>query len=64
MVAVDPWDHLGLPVMPMLLCSATVTVVLTVAVGTQCPWYGLTGSLDAEQSLRAASTGYFILYET
>ena len=29
---------------------ATTTVVVTVAAGTRCAWYGLTGPLDAEQS--------------
>ena len=29
---------------------ATATVVVTVAAGTRCAWYGLTGPLDAEQS--------------
>ena len=47
MVALDLWDHLGRRVSPML---ATTTVVVTVAAGTRCAWYGLTGPLDAEQS--------------
>ena len=50
MVALDLWDHLGLPVTPMLAVYATATVVVTVAAGTGCGWYGLTGPLDAEQS--------------
>ena len=50
MVAFDLWDHLGCRVTPMLAVYATATVVVTVAAGTQCAWYGLTRSLDAEQS--------------
>ena len=50
MVALDPWDHLGRRVTPMLAVYATATVVVTVAAGTRCAWYGLTGLLDAEQS--------------
>ena len=50
MVALDLWDHLGRRVSPMLAVYATATVVVTVAAGTQCAWYGLTGPLDAEQS--------------
>ena len=50
MVAFDPWDHLGCRVMPMLPVYATTTVVVTVAAGTRCAWYGLTGPLNAEQS--------------
>ena len=50
MVAFDLWDHLGRRVTPMLAMYATATVVVTVAAGTQCAWYGLMGPLDAEQS--------------
>ena len=50
MVALDLWDHLGCRVSPMLAVYATATVVVTVAAGTRCAWYGLTGPLDAEQS--------------
>ena len=50
MVASNLWDHLGCPVTPMLAVYATATVVVTVAAGTRCAWYGLTGPLDAEQS--------------
>ena len=50
MVAFDPWDHLGCRVAPMFAVCATTTVVVTVAAGTRCAWYGLTGPLDAEQS--------------
>ena len=50
MVAVDLWDHLGRRVSPLLAVYATTTVVVTVAAGTRCAWYGLTGPLDAEQS--------------
>ena len=50
MVALDLWDHLGRRVTPMLAVNATATVVVTVAAGTGCAWYGLTGPLDAEQS--------------
>ena len=49
-VALDLWDHLGRRVSPMLAVYATATVVVTVAAGTRCAWYGLTGPLDAEQS--------------
>ena len=37
-------------VAPMLAVYATANVVVTVAAGTRCAWYGLTGPLDAEQS--------------
>ena len=50
MVALDLWDHLGRRVSPMLAVFATANVVVTVAAGTRCAWYGLTGPLDAEQS--------------
>ena len=50
MVAFDPWNHLGRRVTPMLAVYATASVVVTVAAGTRCTWYGLTGPLDAEQS--------------
>ena len=50
MVALDLWDHLGRRVTPMLAVYATATVVVTVAAGTRCACYGLTGPLDAEQS--------------
>ena len=43
MVAFDLWDHLGRRVTRML------TVVVIVAAGTRCAWYGLTGPFDAEQ---------------
>ena len=46
MVALDLWDHLGRRVSPMLAVYATATVVVTVAAGTRCAWYGLTGPLD------------------
>ena len=49
-VALDLWGHLGRRVTPMLAVYATATVVVTVAAGTRCAWYGLTGPLDAEQS--------------
>ena len=49
MVALDLWDHLGRRVSPMWAVYATTTVVVTVAAGTWCAWYGLTGPLDAEQ---------------
>ena len=48
MVAFDLWDHLGRRVTPMLAVYATATVVVTVAAGTRCAWYGLTGPLDAD----------------
>ena len=50
MVALDLWDHLGRRVSPMLAVYATTNVVVTVAAGTRCTWYGLTRHLDAEQS--------------
>ena len=34
---------------PMLDVYDTATVVVTVAAGTRCAWYGLKGPLDAEQ---------------
>ena len=40
MVAFDLWDHLGRRVTPMLAVYATTTVVVTVAAGTRCAWYG------------------------
>ena len=49
-VAFDLWDHLGRRVAPMLALYATATVVVTVAAGSRCAWYGLTGPLDAKQS--------------
>ena len=49
MVAFHLWDHFGRRVTPMLAVYATATVVVTVAAGTRCAWYGLTGPLDAEQ---------------
>ena len=48
MVALDLWDHLGRRVTPMLAVYATATVVVTVAAGTRCAWYWLTGPLDAD----------------
>ena len=48
MVAFDLWDHLVLRVTPMLAVYATVPVVVTVAAGTRCAWYRLTGPLDAD----------------
>ena len=48
MVAFNLWDHLGRRVTPMLAVYATATVVVTVAAGTRCAWYELTGPLDAE----------------
>ena len=62
MVAFDLWDHLGCRVTPMLAVYATATVVVTVAAGTRCAWYGLTGPLDAEQSPPGPGTRYLILY--
>ena len=50
MVAFDLSDHLGRRVAPLLAVYATATVVVTVAAGTQCAWYGLTSPLDAERS--------------
>ena len=46
----------------MLAVYATTTVVVTVAAGTRCAWYGLTGPLDAEQSPPGPGTRYLILY--
>ena len=48
MVALNPWDHLGRRLTPMLAVYATAIVMVTVATGTRCAWYGLTGPLDAE----------------
>ena len=62
MVAFDLWDHLGRRVTPMLAVYATATVVVTVAAGTRCAWYGLTGPLDAEQLPPGPGTPYLILY--
>ena len=62
MVALDLWDHLGRRVSPMLAVYATATGVVTVAAGTRCAWYGLTGPLDAEQSPPGPGTCYLILY--
>ena len=62
MVALDLWGHLGRRVAPMLAVYATATVVVTVAAGTRCAWYGLTGPLDAEQSPPGPGTSYLILY--
>ena len=61
-VALDLWDHLGRRVTPMLPVYATATVVVTVAAGTRCAWYGLTGPLDAEQSPPGPGTCHLILY--
>ena len=62
MVAFDAWDHLRRRVTPMLAVYAPATVVVTVAAGTRCAWYGLTSPLDAEQSPPGPGTGYLILY--
>ena len=62
MVAFDLPDHLGPCVTPMLAVYATTTVVVTVAAGTRCVWYGLTDPLDAEQSPPGPGTLYLILY--
>ena len=40
MVAFSLWDHLGRRVTPMLAVCATAIVVVTVAAGTRCGWYG------------------------
>ena len=58
-VASDPWDHLGRRVRPVLAVYATTTVVVTVAVGTWCAWYGLTGSFGCRTI--AARTRHLIL---
>ena len=50
MVAFHLWDHLRRLVTPMLVVYDTATVVVTIAAGTRCAWYGLTGPLDAKQS--------------
>ena len=50
MVASDLWDHLGRRVTPMLAVYATATVVVTVAAGTRCAWYGFTCPWDAVPS--------------
>ena len=64
MVTFDLWDHLGRPVTPMLAVYATTTVVVTVAAGTRCAWYGLTGPLDAEQSPPGPGTSVTNSYST
>ena len=48
--SLDLWGHLGRRVTPMLAVFVTATVVVTVAAGTRCTRYGLTGSWDADQS--------------
>ena len=40
MVALDPWDHLGHLLTPMLAVYATATMAVTVAAGTRCARYG------------------------
>ena len=62
MVALDLRDHLGRRVTPMFAVYATATVSVTVAAGTRCAWYGLTGPLDAEQSPPGPRNSYLILY--
>ena len=49
-IALDLWDLLSCCLAPMLPVYATATVVVTVAAGGRCAWYGSTGPLDAEQS--------------
>ena len=49
MIALDPWEHLGRRMTPMLPVYATATVVVTVAAGTWCASHGLTGPSDAQQ---------------
>ena len=63
MVALDPWDHLGHRVTPMLAVYATASVLVTMAAGNRCAWYALTGLLDAEQSLPGPRTLHFILHQ-
>ena len=62
MVAFDLWDHLGRRVAPMLAVYATATVVVTVAAGTRCAWYELTGPLDADD--RRQDPGFDTQYRT
>ena len=61
MVAFDQCNHLGSRVTPMLAVYATATVVVTVAAGTRCAWYGLTGPLDADNRRQdpGLNTGYY-----
>ena len=54
----DLWDHLGRHVVPMLAMFATTTVAVTVAAGTRCARYGITGPLDAEQLPPGPGTEY------
>ena len=62
MVAFDLWDHLGRRVAPMLAVYTSATVVVTVAAGTRCAWYGLTAPLDADN--RRQDPGLDTLYYT
>ena len=64
MVAFDLWDHLGRRVTPMLAVYATATVVVTVAAGTRCAWYGLTGPLDAENETGTGTGHHWIIVES
>ena len=58
----DPWDHLGRRVTPMLAVHATTTVVVTVAAGTRCAWYGLTGPLILYLRLPTTTAPYLSYY--
>ena len=58
MVALDLWDHLRRRVTPMLAVYATATVVVTVAAGSRCAWYGLTGPLILYLQLLTATAPY------
>ena len=55
--------HLNCRVTPMLALYAIANVVVTVAAGTRCAWYGLTGPLNADQLLPGPGVWYFILYQ-
>ena len=56
MVPSDPWPHLGPCVTLMLVVYTNASVVVNVAAGTRCAWYGLTGPLGAEQLPPGAGT--------
>ena len=62
MVAFDLWDHLGRRVTPMLAVYATATVVVTVAAGTRCAWYGLTGSFGCRTIAARTRDLILVLY--
>ena len=56
MVALDLWDHLGRRVTLRLAVYATAPVAVTIAAGIRCAWYGVTGPLEAKQSVPGTGT--------